>query len=70
MLAMRAWFIRLNCQSATRSAPALGLLKNSWLPGDLALSMVLQLLVRCAPPMDALFHTVQLSSASLAALAS
>ena len=67
---MCAWFNRLNCQSATRSAPALGLFKNSWLPGGLALSMVLQPLVRCAPPMDALFHTVPLAFASLLSLAS
>ena len=37
--------------------------------GGWALSMVLQTLVRCAPPMDALFHTVPLASAPLLPLA-
>ena len=69
MLAMCAWFNVLNCQSATRSALALGVFKSPWLLGGLALSMGLQALVLYAPPMNALFHTVPLAPASLLPLA-
>ncbi|KVW93703.1 MAG: HAD-IC family P-type ATPase [Polaromonas sp.] len=69
VLAMCAWFNVLNCQSATRSALALGLLKNPWLLGGLSLSMLLQALVLYAPPMNTLFHTVPLAPASLLPLA-
>jgi len=65
VLAMCQWFNVLNCQSATRSALKLGLLKNPWLLGGLALSMLLQLLVLYAPFMNALFYTVPLTPASL-----
>jgi Ca2+-transporting ATPase len=73
LLAMSQWFNVLSCQSATRSALRLGVLRNRWLLGGLALSMALQALVIYAPPMNALFHTVPLAWASLlpmAALAS
>ncbi|MBA4343335.1 MAG: haloacid dehalogenase [Methylibium sp.] len=69
LLAMCAWFNVLNCQSATRSALRLGLLKNPWLLGGLSLSVVLQGLVVYAPPMNALFHTVPLEPAALLPLA-
>ncbi|WP_397534595.1 cation-translocating P-type ATPase [Roseateles sp.] len=69
LLAMCAWFNVLNCQSATRSALQLGLLKNPWLLGGLSLSVVLQGLVVYAPPMNALFHTVPLEPAALLPLA-
>ena len=69
ILAMCQWFNVLNCQSATRSALALGLLKNPWLLGGLSLSMGLQALVLYAPPMNALFHTVPLAPAALLPLA-
>jgi len=69
VLAMCQWFNVLNCQSASRSALALGLLKNPWLLGGLALSMSLQALVLYAPPMNTLFHTVPLAPASLLPLA-
>jgi len=65
VLAMCQWFNVLNCQSATRSALKLGLLKNPWLLGGLVLSMLLQLLVLYAPFMNALFYTVPLTPASL-----
>jgi Ca2+-transporting ATPase len=65
LLAMCQWFNVLNCQSATRSALRLGLLKNPWLLGGLGLSVALQGLVLYAPPMNALFHTVPLSAATL-----
>ena len=65
VLAMCQWFNVLNCQSATRSALRLGLLKNPWLLGGLALSIGLQLLVLYAPFMNTLFYTVPLPPASL-----
>ncbi|CAM3661450.1 HAD-IC family P-type ATPase [Polaromonas hydrogenivorans] len=69
LLAMCAWFNVLNCQSASRSALALGVLKNPWLLGGLGLSLLLQALVLYAPPMNTLFHTVPLAPASLLPLA-
>ena len=69
LLAMCQWFNVLNCQSATRSALALGLLKNPWLLGGLSLSILLQALVLYAPPMNTLFYTVPLTPASLLPLA-
>jgi len=60
LLAMCQWFNVLNCQSQTYSALRLGVLKNHWLLGGLVLSVLLQLLVVYAPPMNALFHTVPL----------
>ncbi|CDS49746.1 ATPase, P-type (transporting), HAD superfamily, subfamily IC [Polaromonas sp. CG9_12] len=69
LLAMCQWFNVLNCQSASRSALALGLLKNPWLLGGLSLSMGLQALVLYAPPLNTLFYTVPLAPASLLPLA-
>ena len=69
LLAMCQWFNALNCQSATRSTLRLGLLKNRWLLGGLALGVLLQGLVLYAPPMNALFHTVPLPAATLLPLA-
>ena len=68
LLAMCQWFNVLNCQSALRSTLALRVLKNPWLLGGLVLSVLLQLLVLYAAPMNALFHTVPLAPATLAAL--
>jgi Ca2+-transporting ATPase len=65
VLAMCQWFNVLSCQSATRSALGLGLLRNPWLLGGLALSIALQALVLYAPPMNALFHTVPLPADAL-----
>ncbi|WP_341920571.1 HAD-IC family P-type ATPase [Polaromonas sp. YR568] len=65
VLAMCQWFNVLNCQSATRSAFRLGLLKNPWLLGGLALSIALQVLVLYAPFMNTLFYTVPLAPSSL-----
>ncbi len=60
VLAMCQWFNVLNCQSATRSALRLGLLRNPWLLGGLALSVALQGVVLYAAPMNALFYTMPL----------
>ncbi len=65
LLAMCQWFNVLNCQSASRSALRLGLLRNRWLLGGLALSVALQMLVLYAPPMNALFHTQPLAAGTL-----
>ena len=65
VLAMCQWFNVLNCQSASASALGPRILRNRWLLGGLALSMLLQALVLYAPPMNALFHTVPLPPASL-----
>lgn len=65
VLAMCQWFNVLNCQSATRSALGLGILRNRWLLGGLALSVLLQGVVLYAPPMNTLFHTVPLPLATL-----
>jgi magnesium-transporting ATPase (P-type) len=65
VLAMCQWFNVLNCQSASRSALRLGLLKNRWLLGGLSLSVLLQAAVTYAPPLNELFHTVPLSPVSL-----
>ncbi|MDO8719295.1 MAG: HAD-IC family P-type ATPase [Polaromonas sp.] len=69
LLAMCQWFNVLNCQSASRSALKLGLLKNPWLLGGLALSVLLQMLVLYWPLMNTLFYTVPLAPASLLPLA-
>ena len=42
VLAVCQWFNVLNCQSATRSVLQLGIFRNHWLLGGLALSIVLQ----------------------------
>jgi Ca2+-transporting ATPase len=65
MLAMCQWFNVLNCQSSTTSALRLGLLRNRWLLGGLALSVLLQAGVLYAPFMNALFHTQPLPPATL-----
>ncbi len=69
VLAMCQWFNVLSCQSATRSALRLTLLRNPWLLGGLALSMALQAAVLYAPPLQALFHTVPPDPATLPLLA-
>jgi len=65
VLAMCQWFNVLNCQSATRSALRLGVLRNRWLLGGLSLSVLLQGAVIYFAPMNMLFHTVALPPATL-----
>jgi len=65
LLAMCQWFNVLNCQSATASALGPRLLRNPWLAGGLALSILLQAAVLYAPPMNTLFHTVPLPPQNL-----
>jgi Ca2+-transporting ATPase len=68
LLAMCQWFNVVNCQSAARSALRLGVLKNHWLLGGLALSVALQLAVLYVPPLAAMFHAVALPPATLVPL--
>jgi Ca2+-transporting ATPase len=65
LLAVCQWFNMLNCQSATRSALRLGVLRNRWLVGGLLLSIGLQTAVLYWPPLNALFHTVPIPPADL-----
>jgi Ca2+-transporting ATPase len=65
VLAMCQWFNVMNCQSPTRSVFGLGLLRNRWLLGGLALSVVLQWAVVYTEPLNQLFHTVPIPPADL-----
>ena len=69
LLAMCQWFNVLNCQSATRSAISLALLRNPWLMAGLAASVLLQLGVLFVPALNTLFHTVPLPASVLLLLA-
>jgi magnesium-transporting ATPase (P-type) len=62
------WFNVLNCQSPTRSALRLGIVRNRWLVGGLALSLVLQAAVLYWPPLNRLFHTLPIPVGDLLAL--
>lgn len=62
---MCQWFNVLNCQSAHASALGLRILRNHWLLGGLALSVVLQAMVLYAPPLNRMFHTVPLPASTL-----
>lgn len=65
ILALCQWFNVLNCQSASHSALTFGILRNRWLIGGLALSIVLQGAVLYWPPLTALFHIVPIPPADL-----
>ncbi len=65
LLAVCQWFNVLNCQSATRSALSLGLLRNPWLLGGLALGVILQVAVLYWGPLGTMFHTVPIPPADL-----
>jgi magnesium-transporting ATPase (P-type) len=73
LLAMCQWFNVLNCESATRSVFRLGILKNRWLAGGLAVAVSLQIAVLEIPALQKAIHTVPLTLwelSQLAALAS
>jgi magnesium-transporting ATPase (P-type) len=57
VLAMCQWFNALNCESPTRSALRLGIVRNPWLLGGLLLAVLLQLAVIYMASMNRLFHT-------------
>jgi Ca2+-transporting ATPase len=65
LVAMSQWFNVLNCRSTSATALSLDVLRNHWLIGGLALSVLLQGLVLYARPMNTLFHTVPLPSETL-----
>jgi Ca2+-transporting ATPase len=65
LLAMCQWFNALNCQSSTSSALRLGLLRNRWLLGGMAMSVALQGAVLYWAPLNAMFHTVPIPLADL-----
>ncbi len=58
VLAACQWFNVLNCERATRSALRLGLLKNKWLLGGLALASHCRDSSLTCAPMNPFFHTV------------
>lgn len=58
VLAVCQWFNALNCESESRSALSLGVLRNRWLLGGLIVANVLHILVIYTEPMNRLFHTV------------
>ena len=63
VLVVCQWFNVLNCESATRSVLHLGIWRNKWLLGGLALANLLHLAVVFAPPLNRLFHTVPIPAA-------
>lgn len=58
VLAVCQWFNALNCESQTRSALRLGVLRNRWLLGGFIVANILHVLVIYTEPMNRLFHTV------------
>jgi Ca2+-transporting ATPase len=58
LLAVCQWFNVLNCEGSTRSVLHLGVWRNKWLLGGLALANALHFAVVYWPPMNRLFHTV------------
>jgi magnesium-transporting ATPase (P-type) len=65
LLVMCQWFNVLSCQSATRSALRLGVMRNPWLLGGLLISVALQAAVIYLPLLNAWFHTAPIELPSL-----
>ena len=65
LLAACQWFNALNCESPTRSALRLGILKNPWLLGGLLLANLLQIAVVYTAPLNRLFHTMPIPLAQV-----
>jgi magnesium-transporting ATPase (P-type) len=68
LLAICEWFNVLNCRSDRQSALNLGLLKNPWLLGGLALGNLLQVAVVFWPPLSRVLHTVPFDFSVVVAL--
>jgi magnesium-transporting ATPase (P-type) len=68
LLVLCQWFNAINCESATRSALRLGILRNPWLAGGLLLSLALHAAVLYWPPLARLFHTVPIPARDLLTL--
>jgi Ca2+-transporting ATPase len=65
VLAVCQWFNALNCESQTRSALRLGVLRNRWLLGGFIVANFLHILVIYTEPMNRLFHTVPIPLADV-----
>ncbi len=65
VLAACQWFNVLNCESETRSALSLRLLKNHWLLAGLSIGVALQLAVIYLAPLNRLFHTTPISGTNI-----
>jgi Ca2+-transporting ATPase len=65
VLAVCQWFNALNCESETRSALRLGVLRNRWLLGGLVLANLLHICVIYTAPMNRWFHTVPIPLADV-----
>ncbi len=57
LVAVCQWFNVLNCRSETASALSLGLFRNGWLLGGLALGNLLHFAVIYTEPLARIFHT-------------
>jgi magnesium-transporting ATPase (P-type) len=68
VLVLCQWFNVINCESATRSALRLGILRNPWLAAGLVLSLALHAAVLYWPVLGRLFHTVPIPAADLLTL--
>lgn len=62
VLVLCQWFNVLNCRSAKRSIFKNDMLRNPWLLGGLALSVILHLAVIYWPPLNKFFHTVPIEA--------
>lgn len=62
VLVVCQWFNVLNCRSATQTVFSLGLLKNPWLIGGLAIANVLHFLVIYWEPLAQFFHAVPIAT--------
>jgi len=68
VLAVCQWFNVLNCESETRSALRLGVMRNKWLMGGVGLGIALQFAVVYLPALNALFHTTPIPLADYPAI--
>ncbi len=65
LLAICEWFNVLNCRSETKSALSMGLLRNPWLLGGLAVGNLLQIAVVFWQPLGQVFRTVPIDLAQV-----
>ena len=68
LLAVCEWWNVLNCRSERKSALEMGLLRNPWLLGGLALGNLLQVAVVFWRPLGEVFHTVPFDMGVVVAL--
>lgn len=65
LLAVCQWFNVLNCRSERHSALSFSILRNPWIIGGLAVSILLQSAVIFYRPLGELFYTIPLSTNTL-----